>query len=236
MSGHFKARPTSLCQLSGRWDGKSVPAGGCFAQEKIDGYRALYFRGLDGQPNLWTRNGFVIEGVGHILHRLAMIEHAAGCHLMLDGEFQVGGTLAATKAWCEREWKHGGEAGTFHLFDALPFADWQRGGTSTPLHVRKQMLAGYVRAADATPLSWEWREGTHGREPDEPAVVMVEDHWCNDAGDVLDLANRVWAAGGEGVMIKDAFAPYQRNRNDHWRKVKNANYVPGVGLVYRKAA
>lgn len=229
-------RPSSLCQLAAKWDGRTVPDGGCMAEVKHDGWRALYFRGLDGQPNLWTRNGFVIEGVGHILHRLSLIEQAAGCQMVFDGEFVVDGTLAATKAWCERGWRTGGEAGTFHAFDALPFADWQRGGTSTPLHVRKQMLAGYIRSADDAPLSWEWREGTHGREPDGPAVLLVEDEWCADAGDVLDLANRVWRAGGEGLMLKDAMAPYQRNRNDAWRKVKHPNYVPGVGLVYRKAA
>lgn len=229
-------RPSSLCQLAAKWDGRTVPDGGCMAESKIDGYRALYFRGLDGSPKLWSRNGHEINGVDHILHKLCLIETAAGAQLFIDGEFQVDGTLAATKAWCERGWRTGVEAGTFHMFDALPFADWQRGGTSTPLHVRKQMLAGYIRDADAAPLSWEWREGTHGREPDGPAVALVEDHWCADVGDVLDLAGRVWSAGGEGLVLKDFASPYQRNRNAAWQKVKNANYVPGVGLVYRKAA
>jgi ATP-dependent DNA ligase len=229
-------RPHHLCQLAGTWNGRTVPAGGCMAEEKIDGWRALYFRGRDGQPNLWTRNGFAIEGVGHILHRLALLEQMAGVPMMFDGEFQVGGTLAATKAWCERGWKLGGEAGTFHAFDALPDADWQQGGSSTPLHVRKQMLATMMREADAAPLSWEWREGTRGREPDGPAVVLVKDEWCADMGDVLDLANRVWSADGEGVVLKIFNSPYQRNRNDAWLKVKHPNYVPGYGLVYRKAA
>lgn len=229
-------RPSSLCQLAATWDGRTVPDGGCMVEQKIDGYRALYFRGRDGKPGLWTRGGFAIEGVGHILHRLALIEQAAGVPMCFDGEFVVGGTLSATKAWCERAWKQGGEAGTFHVFDALPDAEWQRGGTDTPLHVRKAALANMIRDADAAPLSWEWRAGTHGREPDAPTVVLVEDEWCADVGDVLDLADRVWSAGGEGIMLKDPYSPYQRNRNDAWRKVKHPNYVPGHGLIYQNAA
>lgn len=67
-------------------------------EQKIDGWRALRFPGIDGKVRLWTRNGQTIEGAGHILHRLALMEQVAGEPMVFDGEFQLGGTLEATKA------------------------------------------------------------------------------------------------------------------------------------------
>ncbi|QZP06772.1 hypothetical protein [Caenibius sp. WL] len=212
-----------LCQLAQDWRG-DLPAGGAMIEPKIDGWRALYFRGIDGQPRLWTRGGHPIEGVGHILHRCRLMESMAGHPLFIDGEFQVDGSLAATKAWCERGWRFGGEAGLFHMFDVMPHSEWIAGGTDRPLHERKAMLADLARQVEEDPsLSWEWRPGSHGRDGEASPLIIMPDSWAFDAGDVLDAANRIWAAGGEGCMIKDADSPYQRNRCGSWRKVKAEN-------------
>lgn len=210
-----------LCQLLTDWRG-SVPAGGAWAEQKHDGWRALRFPGIDGIVRLWTRNGFVIEGAGHILHRLDRIEAAMGEPMMFDGEFVVDGTLAATKAWCERGWKQGGEAGVLHLFDAVPLAEWRKGGTNTPLYRRKERLRGAFEATEADP--WEWRPGSRGRDEGRAAVLLVQDFWAMDRGDVIDHAQRVWTAGGEGLVIKDAESGYQRKRSSAWAKVKQCNH------------
>ncbi|MDS7278876.1 hypothetical protein NXG15_29670, partial [Klebsiella pneumoniae] len=94
----------------------------------------------------FTRQGRTIEGAGHILYRLSLMERAAGRPMVFDGEFQVGGSLAATKAWCEGGWRRGREAGTLHLFDCLPMADWRAGGDDTPLYARKARLQDLARA------------------------------------------------------------------------------------------
>lgn len=212
-----------LCALLADWRG-DLPEGGAMLEQKHDGWRALRFPGIDGKVRLWTRNGQVIEGVGHILHRLALMERVAGEPLFFDGEFVVDGSLAATKAWCERDWKRGGEAGVLHLFDALPYREWGTGGTDTPLHARKARLKALADAVDADPvLSWEWRPGSHGRDEGASPVRVVEDEWAFDARDVLVAARRIWAAGGEGVVIKAAESPYRRKRSDAWQKVKEAN-------------
>lgn len=215
------AAPASLCQLAKDWDG-SVPAGGIMHEAKIDGWRALRFPGIDGRVRLWTRGGHVIEGTEHILHRLALMERVAGEPLVFDGEFQVDGTLDATKAWCERGWKIGGEAGTFFAFDCLPYREWRDGGCSTPLYERKKRLVDLARAVEEDPaLSWEWRPGSRGRDEAGPSPVRVlEDGWAFTASDVLDEARRVWANEGEGLVLKDPEAPYQRRRSDAWQKVR----------------
>lgn len=52
---------TGLCHLAADWRG-DVPAGGWLVEQKWDGWRCLYFRGIDGQPRLWTRQGMPIDG------------------------------------------------------------------------------------------------------------------------------------------------------------------------------
>lgn len=216
-------RPSQLCMLAGDWTG-AMPPGGLMVEEKRDGFRALYFRGHDGQPGLWTRNGHPINGVDHILWRLHQLERAAGQPLFIDGEFQVDDSLAATKLWCESGWKRGGTAGTFHGFDCVPFVNWVKGGWEKPLHYRKAYLARQFDkvAADAS-LQWEWRPGSFGADEGATALTLIEDTWAFDAADVIDEARRVWARDGEGIMLKDAEAPYQRNRSNAWMKVKREN-------------
>ena len=205
-------RHASLCQLAGRWAG-GVPEHGIIAEEKRDGWRALWF-----QPALWTRNGFQIEGVAHITHWLRLMERVAGQPMFFDGELVVDGTLAATKAWCETGWKRGGNAGTLYLFDCMTLADWTNGGGADPWHVRKAKLQSLWKAAQEHPLSWEWPEGLHGDAP--LSVKILADQWLFDASDVQAEAQRVWAAGGEGLVLKDPEATYQRARSNAWMKVK----------------
>lgn len=215
-----RPQPASLCQLARDWRGE-MPVAGYAVEEKVDGWRALYFRGLDGKPGLWTRNGMPINGAGHILHRLGLLERVAGQPLFLDGEFQVGGTLADTKAWCERGWKSGGEAGLFHAFDVVPIVNWERGGWEWPMQRRKEWLASLMRqaAADAS-LQWEWREGSRGRDDGREAVRLVEHGWAFGVDDIGEAAASVWEREGEGIMLKDPDAPYVRARSSAWLKVK----------------
>lgn len=219
----------SLVQLAGEWQG-DVPAGGYICETKVDGWRAARFPGIDGKVRLWTREGQTIEGAAHILHRLELMERVAGEPLMFDGEFQVGGTLEATKAWCERGWKIGGEAGIFHAFDVLTLSEWRAGGSDMPQYARKARLESLAGAVEHDPaLSWDWRPRSHGRDESAPPVSVLPDTWVFETADVIAEARRVWAQDLEGLMLKDAEAPYRRSRTDAWRKVKR-------GQAWRLAA
>lgn len=221
---------TQLCQLAGDWRGV-MPADGWMVEEKIDGFRCLYFTGIDGKARLWTRNGIPIEGCDHILYRLSLMEKAAGEPMFFDGELQVDFSLAATKAWVETGWKYGGEAGTYHAFDCLPFREWQT-RSDRPLWSRKAMLRDLWQTVEDSPdLTWEWRPGSRGRDEGATPVVLIEDGWAATAADAIDAANRIWVRRGEGVMLKDPMAPYQRKRTSAWLKVKQANQH-----YWRKAA
>lgn len=206
-----------LCQLASNWTG-AMPTVGLLAEEKIDGWRALWLRDHSGAPGLYTRNGMPIPGVAHISHWLAEMERAAGEPVMFDGEFQVDGSLAATKVWCERGWKAGGEAGQFFAFDCLTLDEWREGGSDRPLYQRKAMLRELAQAAVGD--GWDWRPGSCGRDDALPPVRVLNDCWLADAEDVEREARSVWSRGGEGLMLKDAEAGYQRSRGSRWLKVK----------------
>lgn len=212
---------TGLCQLLGDWRG-DVPTGGIWAERKWDGWRALrLLTGREGIPGLVTRNGLPIEGVGHILHRLARMEREAGEPLMFDGEFVVDGTLDATKRWCESGHKMGGEAGVYHVFDAIPLSDFMARRNAIPLYERKARLKALWDATQED--EWEWRAGSRGRDEGGLSVLLVEDEWLFDRDAVIGRAREIWAGGGEGVVLKDAEAPYEFRRSNTWRKVKAEN-------------
>ena len=217
-----KARPTELCQLSGRWTGV-LPEGGAMCERKYDGWRALFFRGLDRQPGLWTRSGILLLGAGHIRARLLEIEEALGGPHFVDGELVVGGSLAATKLHCESGWRSG-DAGTFHAFDCVPMVDWERGQCDTPLFERKAALARAIASTAPDAAAWEWSAGTRGAGHGVDLVELVTDTWAFTAADVEGEAQRGWAVGHEGIVIKRADAPYVRGRSDAWLKLKR----PGV--------
>ena len=215
-----KARPSSLCQLAGRWSG-AMPEGGMMSEVKVDGWRCLFFPGIDGNTGLWTRNGMPLRGAGHIHERLMQIEAALGGPHMIDGEIQVDGTLAATKTHCEAGWRLG-DAGVFHAFDAVPLADWQAGRCDTSLYERKAALQRAIEATAPCADAWEWAAGSRGAGHGVDPVLYHHDAWLFDAADVHAEAQRVWGTGGEGLMLKDPMAPYVRARSDSWLKVKRA--------------
>lgn len=183
---------------------------------------------------LVTRNGMTIPGVDHILHELAAFERHAGERLFIDGEFCVGDgpdTLAATKAWVERGHKLGGTAGTFHAFDCLPYDEWFRGGTDRPWFERKARLEQLALAVGSdAEHRWTWRPGARGDEPCPVRVVPHVDLFHVD--DALQLVAEFWRAGLEGIVIKDAAAPYVRQRSQAWAKVGR----PWQSKIHWKAA
>ena len=207
-----------LCHLASPWN-RALPEW-CVGEVKHDGFRALWLRDHEGDPKLFTRNGHEIPGTAHIAHELLAFERHAGQRLFLDGEFLVGDgpdTLASTKAWCERGHKLGGTAGRFMLFDGFAYDDWLKGGTATPLYQRKQAIEAIAAAVDADQdHRWQWRPGARGDEPNPVRVVPHVDLWCVD--DALQLVAEFWRAGLEGIVIKDATAPYVRQRSNSWMK------------------
>lgn len=212
-----------LVQLASDWRGHVLPHG-MMSEPKIDGWRGVVLQGVDSITRMFTRQGHFIEGVAHCLYFLQHMERAAGEPMVWDGEFQVNGNLADTKRWAESQWKQGGEAGHFYLFDCLPLSAWKRGGDPTPLYQRKARLQSLYQAViEDEDLKWEFRPGSRGDDGWLRSVSVLPDTWVFNAQGATEEARRIWAEGGEGVMLKDPEAPYQRGRNGHFLKIKREN-------------
>ena len=211
-------RPRELVQLSGEWRG-GLPDGGAMCEQKMDGVRAYYLGNT-----LRTREGMEIGGVGHILWRIQSIERAYGRPIFLDGEFIAPGGYHATLRHIGQGLR-APEGGTLHCFDCLHADEWQANDCDRPLYERKAMLARLVGMQSDIDDGWTWRPGTHGKEPDGPALAIIPDVWCATQVDVEQMAAEIWERGGEGCMIKDAESVYRRERSNRWMKYKKQGWA-----------
>ena len=214
----LQRRPRELVHLAGEWRG-GLPDHGAPVEEKMEGVRAAWING-----RLLTREGIEIGGVGHIAWHIQSIERACGRPVMIDGEFIAPGGFQATLRHIGQGLR-APEQGTLHCFDCLHLDEWRSNDCDRPWYERKAMLASLVGMAGDPATEWEWRPGTHGKEPDGPALAIVEDEWCSSDADVERMAQRIWERGGEGCMIKDAESVYRRERSNAWIKYKKQGWA-----------
>lgn len=188
---------SSLCQLVVDFAGQ-VPAGGAIVEAKADGIRALWI-----DHELVTREGAPILGCDHITAKLSAIEDEAAFPLFFDGELVVDGSWSATIAHFQAGGRRG-NGGTLHLFDVLPMWTWRGEGASEALHARKAKLEAMAapHAGDAlSVMPWAYME---------------------DAADIRERAREFIAAGGEGVVVKDALSTYRRGRSANWQRIRKS--------------
>lgn len=191
-----------LCQLAEAFDDRRMPAH-ALGQVKIDGIRCLYIGGA-----LYTREGQPLDAANHCLPMLRAIEEAFGCPMFLDGEYVEDGGLEATIA----AFRSGKGAGVLWLFDAVPLMQWKSGQPSAKLFGQRVRDLG--EAFDAARNGW-------GDNPAPHAVGFIEPaDLGGQAINAYALAESLWANGYEGLMVKDARAPYIRGRSRAWQKMK----------------
>ena len=178
-------------------------------EEKFDGFRGL-LKLEDGQVSLLNREGLEKS---RTVNAPALVSALTACAqadpdlwagTILDGEL-VG------SSWSETAHLLGGagrtSAGLRYVVFDLPFC------------------AG----VDLRPLPWtERRAILEARFAclTAPAELSVE------LAPTADAAELIWAAGGEGLIIKDRLAPYVSNDRTAWSKVKREQSAEGVILGF----
>ncbi len=188
-----------LVQLLGRWTPDLHPAD-ALVEPKIDGHRAVFLGG--STQRLLSREGSAMGCAAHTLPALRDLERRFGQPMMFDAEFAVPGGLKETLRAFRRN--KPATAGVLWVFDAVPLAEWERGGTATPLSDRRAALA--TRFAGGLCSS----------------VGML--HAAPMGADAtLALARAFWRQQFEGVVVKDAAAGYTRGRSNAWLKLKQGD-------------
>jgi hypothetical protein len=198
--GGFKHGPSELCQLAlVAWELTRIPVTlDWVAEEKHDGIRLLWIGG-----QMVTREGEPFEAAEFMRPEFERLERRAGKPMFFDCEFFVYGGFLATLA----AFKRGADNlnGMAYLFDGFPLDHWHAGGSKLCLADRRRILETIFD---------EWT----------PARVhLVTQRPCETVpGFVQMLAEGVWARGGEGLMLNDTRAPYERGRTASWLKVKRS--------------
>lgn len=203
----FLHGPAELCQLAGVWNGKALKGGPWVVEEKIDGIRCLW---IDGQ--IITREGEPMACAEHLRPELERLQRRFGVPMVFDGEYvEPGGFLLTLAAF-----RKGEGIGRFHWFDAMPVEVWREGRTTCSLASRRRLME--IGLGDWSP---RW-------------IVLAPQRPVVENEDLAQLAQWFWDRGGEGMMLKDASAPYTRARSNAWLKVKRNLRLEAVLLELLK--
>lgn len=209
-----------LCMRPADWDG-TVPAS-FYVEAKIDGVRALAIH--DKRPRMLTRGGMEIAGTKDLTDALAPVVERLGEPCVFDGELVAGTSFEETNANVRAGRL---DVAVYHVFDFLPAREWRRGGFDMPYDTRRRVLE--QAWADATGQS------SNAAILNRGAAV----HLLNRAGPFDDVADAdklfefARERGGEGIVIKDAAAPYLNGKSAGWirRKVRETIDLPVVGTL-----
>lgn len=194
----MSAAPEPCC-LPQTWSAETQPRH-ALVQPKIDGIRALYV-----DTSIITREGQPLDCALHCLPALVELERLYGCKMVFDGEYREPEGFEATLSAMRR----GLGVGTFHLFDAIPYAEWARNKCTERLDSRLLKLDEVAGAVELT------------------FVEIVDFSFIGGAEEAMALANVEWSHGGEGLVVKDRLAPYSRGKSNTWLKLKQKQTFDG---------
>ena len=218
LKGSKYAIPVFKCQLAEdvhKYQG--ALSGQKQLQVKLDGVRVLAVATADSVV-MYSRNGLVFENfkkveedIRNILwpRAVAANPHLADTGVVFDGEV-VSRTFNKLMTQARRKKNAAADDSVYHIFDMVPFENFFRDGYYNMSQAERTKKLSRVLPAS-------FKEAKH------LALVPHLDIDLDTAAgrETMDkfMADSV-AAGFEGIMIKDAKAPYECTRGTFWLKQK----------------
>jgi len=212
--------PIFSCQLAkDAGDHEAKLKGRKLLDYKLDGVRVIAvlkrIHGIDGHGNdisfmmvtLHSRNGKIFENFGHIEHQLTKAAQDFESDWILDGEI-TSASFQDLMTQVHRKRNADASDAVFNVFDAIPYDDFEKGICRDPQHQRSYNLRGLF-----------------GHFADCPNIKRL-DYWEADLDTeegrtkLDDMRDKAAELGLEGVMVKDANAPYECKRTASWLKIK----------------
>lgn len=190
------------CMLAKEYDPKKHKLQGSWCVEsKLDGLRMIVLNGV-----AYTRNGKIIDTVGHILKEL----EPYGDEFVFDGE--VMGVTEFNEDSGKVRKKGGGPdfSLTYNVFDCVRRSEWLSKNTRS-LQERKSDLLGTLGLTN------------HGH-------VHIVDHIFLDditPKTLFEIRDRFIKKGFEGIMLKNLSSPYIFKRTDALLKLKMMKTADG---------
>lgn len=183
-----------------------------YLEAKYDGNRVLWFIYKNGKYDAYSRNGKLFHNFDVVGQQLALLANSPDFPedgMVIDGEiiskdFNTLQTQARRKTDAQFE-------GLFMAFDVLTITQFLNQERTAPLSIRREVLE------DA--IGW--------LEKEIPEGCLVELSYAEkgvnaqtDMTRIMDLFEQQVEAGFEGIMVKDANAPYEFKRTKSWLKMK----------------
>lgn len=220
-----KVRPNTVpifsCQLAkDAADHEAKLKGPKLLDYKLDGVRVLAVvqrvnigsltAMLVPKVTLHSRNGKVFENFKHIEDQIAMAmrDNEIDSDWVLDGEI-TSETFQSLMTQVHRKKDANASDAVYNVFDAMPLSDFLKGKHTVTQKVRSETLhrdwrnifakCVNIRILDYTEVDLDTEEGKDKLE---------------------EMRDEAAKLGLEGVMVKDANAPYECKRTDAWLKIK----------------
>lgn len=208
------AVPVFQCQLAQDSGGHPKHMVGTRRLEvKLDGVRVLAFVSVD-TVTLYSRNGKPLENFPQVQDAIsrntafrAGIAAHLGSKFVLDGEI-VGKSFQELMRQTHRKSNAVTNDAVFHMFDVVPFADFQQGHCNQSQLKRLSIL----QTAESAAADTDCLRVMPGLDVDLDTSAGHDTlhRFANDAVD----------QGFEGIMIKNLAAPYECRRSAFWLKWK----------------
>ncbi|MES2903297.1 MAG: hypothetical protein V4696_03850 [Pseudomonadota bacterium] len=160
---------------------------------------------LDVNGRLQSLQGVPFDAAEHLGPELMAIREAYGRPMMLQGEYIERGGFGATLA----AFQSGVGEGAVVLWEAIPLTVWHGHELSQPDQDRRAMLEAVFANV-------------------RPRMVKLVDRYTIDRPDpirIAECARIAFDADQEGIIVKDATAPYVRADSPFWLKVKDCQSV-----------
>lgn len=185
-------------------------------EAKLDGLRCIAVK-TGGEATVYTRNGTVLETLPTIK---AAIENLPFDNFVFDGEAMGEDWSESASVLMSAKSKKDDSTMRYHVFDAIPLADWQAQSTTLTYSERLQNLESIIGFGSQV-VSGPFR--------------YVKHKICNNETELREFYTSCLDEGYEGVMLKDIKATYKWKRSDAILKLKPVATEEGTIIGWRNA-
>ena len=197
----------------------------CIVTEKLDGIRRILVK-ENGGCRCYSRSGHEDTGLIEIVEDAKYLPN----NTVYDGELLAAGTfkdcIAQRQATNSIANSKGTKTGlTFNVFDMVPLDEFRTGISTDKALVRKITLGATLMDESIQilePEKWAVLIQAFGIHQELKAIRPVPIlGLVKNMSDVEPIVNKIWARGGEGVMLNSTVGKYEIKRSKELLKVKH---------------
>lgn len=197
----------------------------CIVTEKLDGIRRILVK-ENGVCRCYSRSGHEDTGLIEIVEDAKYLPN----NTVYDGELLAAGTfkdcIAQRQATNSIANSKGDKTGlTFNVFDMVPLDEFRAGISNDKALIRKITLGATLMDESIQylePDKWSMLIQAFGIHTELKVIRPVPIlGLVKNMSDVEPIVNKIWARGGEGVMLNSSVGKYEIKRSKELLKVKH---------------